>query len=112
MIALMHTVLPEPVEPAINTWGIFVKSVTIGLPVTSLPKTIGISAFASAQDLDSIMSRIQTAWAIRLGTSMPTVPFPGTGARIRTDKALNPKAIFLSKLTIFSTRTPAAGVTS
>ena len=111
-MALMQTVLPAPVEPAIKTCGILVKSATIGLPVTSLPKTTGISAPASAQALDSMMSRMHTACAIRLGTSIPTVPLPGTGARIRTENARKPSAIFLSRFTIFSTRTPGAGFTS
>ncbi len=35
---LTQTLLPEPVAPAINIWGIFAKSATIGLPEIFLPK--------------------------------------------------------------------------
>ncbi len=37
-IALMRMDLPEPVAPAINKWGIFVRSQRIGLVSTSRPK--------------------------------------------------------------------------
>jgi hypothetical protein len=60
--------------------GILVKSATIGLPVTSLPKTIGISAPDCAQALDSKISFKQTGKGFLLGTSIPTQPLPGTGA--------------------------------
>ena len=33
----IHTLLPEPVAPAIMTWGIFAISVTTAVPDTSFP---------------------------------------------------------------------------
>ena len=109
MIELIQTDLPEPVEPAISRWGIFVRSATTGFPLTSLPRTTGISAFESAQARDSTISLMQTGAAVLFGISIPTQSFPGTGARIRTDSDLSAIAMFLSKPKIFSTLTPGAG---
>ena len=41
IIVLMHTDLPEPVVPAINKWGIELKSLVIGSPDIFLPRAIG-----------------------------------------------------------------------
>ena len=41
IIVFMQTDLPEPVVPAINKWGILLKSPIIGLPEILLPNTIG-----------------------------------------------------------------------
>ena len=70
---------------------------------------MGISALASAQAFDCKISLRQTGADISLGTSTPTHPLPGTGASMRTPSAIKAIAKFLSKLAIFSTRTPAAG---
>ena len=40
-MVLMHTDFPEPVVPAINKWGMELKSPTIGTPEILLPKAIG-----------------------------------------------------------------------
>ena len=40
MIVLIHTDLPEPVEPATSKCGILLKSAVIILPLISLPKPI------------------------------------------------------------------------
>ena len=112
MIALIQTVFPEPVDPATNRCGILVRSATRALPLASLPRTIGISAPASAHALDWRISFRQTGAGFWFGTSIPTQPLPGTGANIRTLSAFNAIAKFLSRLAIFSTRTPAAGCTS
>ncbi len=109
---LMHTDLPEPVAPAIRRWGIFARSEMSGLPDTSLPSAMGISALAETQSSDSRISRMPTGVGVRLGISMPTAALPGIGARMRTDWARMPRAMFLSRLAIFSTRTPGAGTTS
>ena len=37
----MHTLLPEPVSPAISRWGICVRSATMGAPPLSLPSARG-----------------------------------------------------------------------
>lgn len=80
--------------------------------MTSFPRTMGISASDWDQAVDSMMSRRQTGEGLWLGISIPTVPLPGTGARIRTEWAFRARAMFLSRLAIFSTRTPGAGMTS
>ena len=41
IIVLIHTDLPEPVVPAINKWGIELKSLVIGSPDILLPRAIG-----------------------------------------------------------------------
>jgi len=112
MIEFMQTDLPDPVAPAISRWGIFARSETSGLPDTSRPSAIGSSAFASTQSSLSSSSRIPTGVGCMFGTSTPTAAFPGMGASMRTDCARIPRAMFLSRPAIFSTRTPAAGTTS
>ena len=74
---LMHTDLPEPVAPAISRWGIFARSETSGLPLTSLPSAMGRSALAPTQSSDSRISRRPTVVAFWLGTSTPTAALPG-----------------------------------
>ena len=109
---LMQTDLPEPVAPAMSKCGILVRSETNGLPLTSLPRAMGSSRFSSFQIELSRISRSPTGVDFWLGTSTPTAALPGMGARMRTDWARMPRAIFLSRPEIFSTRTPAAGTTS
>ncbi len=109
---LMQTDLPEPVAPAMSRCGILVRSEMSGLPETSLPSAMGSSALALLQSSLSRISRMPTAVGCWLGTSTPTAALPGMGARMRTDWARMPRAMFLSSPAIFSTRTPAAGTTS
>jgi hypothetical protein len=109
MMALMQTDLPEPVAPAISKCGIFARSEMSGLPETSLPRAIGNSALVLTQSSLSMISRMPTGVGCWLGTSTPTAALPGIGARMRTDCARMPRAMFLSRPAIFSTRTPAAG---
>ena len=111
-MALMQTDFPEPVAPAMSRCGILARSETSGRPETSLPSAIGSSALAPAQSSLSKISRRPTGVGCRFGTSTPTAALPGMGARMRTDWALMPRAIFLSRPAIFSTRTPAAGDSS
>ncbi len=58
------------------------------------------------------MSRRYTVVRDEFGTSMPTVPLPGTGARMRTFSARIVIATLFDSDEIFSTRTPAAGYNS
>ena len=46
----MATDFPDPVEPAINKWGIFAKLAEMVVPVTSLPNGTSI---ISSLDLES-----------------------------------------------------------
>ena len=80
---LMHTDLPEPVEPAISRWGIFAKSVRVTCPAISRPRVTVSLLFAKRKLLDSTSSRILTTLTTLLGTSMPvsythlrSQPFP------------------------------------
>ena len=41
IIVLIQTDFPEPVVPAINRWGIELKSLVIGSPDILLPRAIG-----------------------------------------------------------------------
>ena len=50
--------------------------------------------------------------ALRFGTSMPIVPFPGIGAIILIPRAERLSAISSSRFLIFDIRTPGAGVIS
>ena len=113
MMALMQTDLPWPVAPAISACGILARSWMTGLFVTlSTPSTTGSSIAASAQALDSMISRRSTSLRFLFGISMPTVPLPGTGARMRTASASRFIAMLFERLAIFSTRTPGAGLIS
>ena len=106
----MQTDLPWPVEPAMSAWGILERSWTIGRLVTlSTPRMTGSSKVLSAQALDSRMSRATTSCRLALGISMPTVPLPGTGARMRTDSAMRFMAMLFWRLAMRSMRTPGAG---
>ena len=53
-----------------------------------------------------------TISGLELGTSIPTVPFPGIGAIILIPKAAKLRAISSSKFLIFEILTPGAGITS
>jgi hypothetical protein len=64
------------------------------------------------QSSESRMSRRYTAVVVVFGTSTPTVPLPGTGARMRTFSARMERAMLLDRAVIFSTFTPGAGYTS
>ena len=55
---------------------------------------------------------METILGFWLGTSIPTVPFPGIGAIIRMPRAERERAISSSKFFILEMRTPAAGTIS
>ena len=48
MMVLMQTLLPDPVAPAMRTWGMVVRSTTTGLPRTSRPRAMGRPPFLRA----------------------------------------------------------------
>ena len=84
MNAFKRTDLPEPVVPAIKTWGILARSAITVVPETSSPK-----ATANLDLLVRIDSSIRalfkdTISGLRLGISTPTSDFPGIGASILT----------------------------
>ena len=88
MRELVHTDLPEPVVPAISTWGSFAMS-----PI-SLPTAKATADLWPVNSRDSMTSRMRTGVTARLGTSMPTAEIlPGTGA---TRTLLTPRARAMS----------------
>ena len=107
MMVLMQTLLPEPVAPAISTWGILARSATTGRPRTSRPSAIGSALFSSAlrYSLDSSRPRKATTLVSPFGTSMPITGRPGTGASTRIDGAESASARSLARRVMRFTRT-------
>ena len=64
IIALMATDLPEPVEPAISTCGIVLRSAVTMRPLMSLPSAIASLLFDCANDSHSTTSRSQIVSAL------------------------------------------------
>ncbi len=80
MMPLTQTDLPEPVVPAMSTWGMAARSAPMGCPATFWPSPTRSGDFMRPYSADSITSRSETSALALLGTSMPTYPLPGTGA--------------------------------
>ena len=91
-MALMHTLLPEPVAPAISRWGISARSTAIGWPDTSSPRAMASGEMIALNALDSITPRSDTRETDSLGTSRPTTDRPGTGASMRMGEAARARA--------------------
>jgi len=68
----------------------FARSPMIGLPFTSRPNAIGIDPLALRHSSDASISRKYTVVRDVFGTSIPTVPFPGTGARYAPSPRASP----------------------
>ena len=112
MMALRQTLLPVPVLPAINRCGILAKSTTMGVPETSFPRKTGMFIFALWVSDSSITSRKRTTCRVSLGTSIPTVFFPGIGATIRTLGTRNAMARSSESPVILLRRKPASSLIS
>lgn len=84
MKELIHTDLPEPVEPAMSRWGILDRSAMAMAPPISRPSATVRRLEASANSREAMTSRMGTVLTTLLGTSMPTAAFPGMGASMRT----------------------------
>ena len=78
----IQTDFPEPVWPAIRTWGILPISVTIALPETSSPKETASLDLCSCMTFDSIIFFNPTISGLIFGNSIPTRALPGIGASI------------------------------
>ena len=109
---LIQTDLPEPVEPAIKTWGILPISVTTVSPETLLPKAKASLDLDALNSSESIMSLKGTISFSLLGISIPTACLPGIGASILIDSAAKLRAISSASLAILLTLTPSAGFNS
>src|ERR1700753_910493 len=86
IMALMATDLPEPVEPAISTWGMLARSAVTMRPLMSLPSAMGSRDFDCAKLSHSTTSRSQMVSRSWLGTWMPTVDLPAMRS-MRMDSA-------------------------
>ena len=108
MIALMLTVLPEPVAPAMSRCGMSTRSGMIGFPERSCPRQRGMVFFSGSNSLDRIMSLNLTRATLRFGISIPTVALPGRGAILMLT-AFMARARSSERDIIFCTLTPGAG---
>ena len=107
IMALMHTLLPEPVVPAIKMCGIEARSAEMAAPLTSRPSAKASGALALSLPNASLSStpRRPTISIVSLGTSMPTNDWPGTGASMRSDGADSASARSFCSELICATRT-------
>ncbi|CDD80968.1 putative uncharacterized protein [Dialister sp. CAG:357] len=108
----MHTLLPLPVEPAINKCGIFDKSVTTGFPVISFPKATRICPFPFWNSSLARTSLRGTGIILLFGISIPTADLPGIGASMRICVAASAIASSFDKPSILLTLTPISGLSS
>ncbi len=107
MIVFMHTLLPEPVVPAMSMWGILVRSAMRGSPAASLPRNMG--SFMLANESRLLISSLRRTFSlVGLGTSMPTVSRPAWLATMRMLTALRARAISLETAVSAATLVPGA----
>src|SRR3989344_2595677 len=79
---LTRTDFPEPVVPAISTWGILAIFATTGFPLTSNPnETVSFDLLLLITLDSSIVLRV-TISKLLFGISIPTRFLPGIGASI------------------------------
>ncbi len=103
---MTHTDLPDPVVPAISRCGMPVRSAAIAFPETSCPRAKRSGRFSRRWKASlSMISRNATSEMSSLGTSIPTKPFPGTGAWTRMRVAAKARARSSARAVILLTRT-------
>ncbi len=90
IIELIMTLLPEPVDPAINRCGMVSSAATRMRPLISLPSGIVRYECESWNSSDSSICRSAISSRLVFGTSMPTVGLPGMRS-IRIDSACRPR---------------------
>jgi len=105
MMALTHTDLPEPVVPAMSRCGMAVRSAATGVPSTPRPRARRSLDSMRVNSGASMMSSRLTRATSSLGTSMPTILLPGTGASIRMDLAARARARSASRRAMAPTLT-------
>ena len=103
----MQTLLPEPVVPAIRRCGISARSDTSASPDESLPRNRGIAMSCVFRGAICIRSLMRTFSFSLLGTSIPMVCLPRSGATTRTAPAPSALAISFASAEIWLTFTPA-----
>ena len=109
--ALMQTLFPDPVAPAISRCGMRVRSPTTVLPETSVPIASDKSVLSFWKVGVWMISRRVTKLVALLGTSMPSAGLPGIGAwmRIAAERA---SARSFCRAVILRTGTPWPGCNS
>ena len=107
----IHTLLPEPVAPAMRPCGKSAMSATTQLPLISLPRANAVFELKFLNLSLIITSRIGTGVAILFGISIPITDLPDTGS-ILTPDAARLSAISSERLVIFDTFIPGPGCNS
>ena len=111
IIALMATLLPVPVEPAISRCGIPLRSAVTMRPLMSLPNAKVSLEREPRNSADSIFSRSQIISRSRFGTCMPTVDLPAMRS-IRMLSAFNARQRSSVRLVMRLYLIPASGLNS
>ena len=114
MMEFMQDDLPDPVEPEMRMCGISARLAMTARPAMSRPMAtssgwvvaVGLASF------DSRMSRSETSWRVRFGTSTPMADLPGIGARMRTSGDAMAYAMSLDRLVTRATLTPGPSSSS
>ena len=112
IIALSPADLPAPVAPATRRCGIDARSATAGWPIASRPRARASGAFDSLNSLERKISRRDTVDGSGFGTSMATLPRPGTGPKTRTAPAFIASARSSARFTTWFTLMPGPGSNS
>lgn len=112
MMLLMQTLLPDPVEPAISTWGILPMSPMTFSPDRVLPRAKVKGLLLLINCGVSMISRRPTISENSLGTSIPTAALPGIGASMRISEVARLRAKSLDRLTNLLTLTPGSSCNS
>ena len=102
MIALTHTLLPDPVAPAMSRCGIFDRSALHGWPATSWPRANASFERFEASPCGRLASTSLsvTRSNAEFGISTPTYGSPGIGASIRMLRAASASARLSERLSI------------
>ncbi len=111
IMALMATLLPDPVEPAISRCGMEARSAVTRRPLMSLPMESVSRDLPPMNSCDSITSRSQIVSRSRLGTCIPTVLLPGMRS-IRMLSARSPRHRSSERLVMRLYLMPASGLNS
>ncbi len=101
-----------PVAPATSRCGNLARSVTYTSLVIVLPIAIGSSAFDDWKASDDRILRMLTICGSLLGTSIPMVPLPGTGAMILIPSAARLSCRSSPRVFTERVRVPASGIIS
>src|SRR5438445_137738 len=109
--ALMQTLFPDPVAPAIRRCGMRVMSPTTVLPETSVPIASDNSVLSFWKVGVWMISRRVTRLVALLGTSIPSAGLPGMGAWMRIAAESASARSFCSAV-ILRTGTPWPGCSS